>query len=88
MTGRLGWAGIAAVVAVADIWAVKKGMRTLTAAYRECPKWVSLPATALVVAHLMGWLPPELDPFERFGAYFTPKSLVSGELRPSHMNPA
>ena len=81
LRGWYGWAGIAAVVTIADIWAVKKGLETMTAAYRACPRWVSLPATAIVVAHLLGIIPEQADPFERIGALFTPKQVVEAALR-------
>ena len=71
--GWYGWLALAAVVAVADVWAVKKGLETMTAAYKRCPRWVSVPATAVTVAHLLGWLPEQLDPFERLGRFLTPR---------------
>lgn len=81
MKGWYGWVAIAGVVAVADIWALKKGLETMTAAYARCPRWVSVPATGVVVAHLLGMIPKRVDPFEMVGRVLL-QSTTREEIHP------
>lgn len=71
-----GWVLLAAFVAGYDAHAAVTGRPSLSAAYTTAlanAPAVTLGGTALVVAHLLGRLPPRCDPLHAWTVLFTRK---------------
>jgi hypothetical protein len=57
--GYRGWVAAGVIVVLAEML----DSRTMSSAWREAPKVLTIPAAAYTVAHLYGLIPPPLDLF-------------------------
>lgn len=83
--GSAGWAGIALIIAAAEV----RDSRTMSDAFKAASRTpvtgpIMTVAYGILTAHLFGLLPTRFDPFHQFAIHTFAKGRYTGAGRPDH----